>query len=35
MATATAAAGRGKTTAASTAGSFASRGYRESNVRLY
>lgn len=34
MATATAGAGRGKTTAASTAGSFASRGYRESNVRL-
>jgi hypothetical protein len=32
---ATAAAGRGKTTAASTAGSFASRGYRESNIRLY
>jgi hypothetical protein len=31
---ASAAAGRGKTTAASTAGSFASRGYREPNFRL-
>ena len=35
MAKATAAAGRGKTSAASNSGSFASRGYRESNVRLY
>ena len=34
MAKATAAAGRGKTTTASNSGSFASRGYRESNVWL-
>lgn len=34
MAKATAAAGRGKTTAASNSGSFSSRGYRESNVWL-
>jgi hypothetical protein len=35
MAKATSAAGRGKTTAASNSGSFASRCYSEPTIRLY